>query len=103
MAYKDKTVIRAAAMQRDRDDGMNVSDIAKKYNVSEVSVYTYTCSNKPLLNSTEKGKRYSQSDFAQRWNRARYMILLGLRPAWPDEWNTVRHQILGEIKKAKGL
>ena len=30
MAYKDKTVIRAAAMQRDRDDGMNVSDIAKK-------------------------------------------------------------------------
>lgn len=98
MAYKDKTVIRAAAMQRDRDDGMNVSDIAKKYNVSEVSVYTYTCSNKPLLSRTEKGKSYAQSDFAQRWNRARYMILLGLRPAWPDEWNAARAKILAAKK-----
>lgn len=102
MAYKDKTVIRATAMQRDRDDGMSVEEIAEKYNVGKVTVYTYTCSNKPMKRQALKDRRF-RLGFASEWNRARYLLQLGLRPAWPDEWNTVRQQILGEIKKAKGL
>ena len=93
MAYKDKTVIRAAAMQRDRDDGMSVEEIAKKYNVGNVTVYTYTCSNKPTKNQALKESRF-RLGFASEWNRARYMLLLGLRPAWPDEWNAARARIL---------
>ena len=93
MAYKDKTVIRAAAMQRDRDDGMSVAEIAKKYRVSRVTVYKYTCPNKPM--TTDPSQKVSrQRDFASQWNEVRFAILLGLSTAWIDEWNIARARIL---------
>lgn len=94
MAYKDKTVIRAAAMQRDRDDGISVAEIAKKYCVSRVTVYNYTCSNDPTKNQALKESRFREG-FIQEWNSARYVILLGLRSTWPDEWNAARFKLLG--------
>ncbi len=94
MAYRDKTMIRAAAMQRDRDADMSVAEIAEKYRVSKVTVYTYTCSNKPMTTKpSEKASR--QRNFASRWNEVRYAILLGLRTSWIDEWNAARFKLLG--------
>lgn len=97
MAYKDTTVIRAAAMQRDRDAGMSAEEISKKYRVSKVTVYQYTCSNKPMKTKpSEKASR--QRGFASQWNEVRYAILLGLRTEWIDEWNAARFRILA-VKK----
>ncbi len=97
MAYRDKTMVRAAAMQRDRDADMSVAEIAEKYRVSKATVYTYTCSNKPMTtNPSQKASR--QRDFASQWNEVRYAILLGLRTAWIDEWNAARARVLAVRK-----
>lgn len=93
MASKDNTMIRAVAMQRDRDNNMSVEEIAKKYRISKVAVYKYTCSNKPTITNLSQ-KASNHRDFASRWNEVRYAILLGLRTTWIDEWNAARARIL---------
>jgi len=51
MASKEVAMVRTAAMQYDRDKGMKVADIAKKYNVSTVTVSNTTYARKPILDT----------------------------------------------------
>ena len=91
-----------ASMQADRDRGMSIARIAHKYGYSEGVVFSRTVVRECLDADIDIKARVMPKDFAEQWNAARCR-LWGMLPEWYGEWNTVRHQILGEIKKAKGL
>ena len=92
------SIALSAAMQNDRDSGMTVMDIARKYNVSKTTVGKRTVNNRKRDGEKDLGHNHFPAGFAREWNMAR-LKLLGLRPEWMDEWNIARLTLIRLCKK----